>query len=338
MNSKEHFKRLLGKIGSGESTSRGMTRAESAEALKLILKESASPTQIGAFLMAHRIRRPEPQELAGMLDTYLALGPQLSSSKNQVRPICFGMPFDGRCRTAPIFPLTSLVLLSTDNSIVLNGGRRMPIKYGVTPIELFSALGLCLEGLNIKAVQTGFHKNNFALMIKYRDELGKRPPIASMELLWTAHKGDHLIVSGFVHPPTETRAWKTLQMLGERNLISIKGLEGSIDLPISRSCITSYIQNGNFERLILHPKKHFLQGKETEWKNIDTWKEQALKALDNEGPLVPALTWNSGAYLWLAGKAKSLDEGLKTAKETIGSGAAMEILKKLISWRAETST
>ena len=63
----ERFKTYLQKIGSGEDTSRGMTREESADALKLILTAQATPAQIGAFMIAHRIRRPEPQELAGMI-------------------------------------------------------------------------------------------------------------------------------------------------------------------------------------------------------------------------------------------------------------------------------
>ena len=66
---KERFKSHLRKVGSGEHTSKGMSRAEAADALDLILTEQATPAQIGAFLIAHRIRRPEPQELTGMLDT-----------------------------------------------------------------------------------------------------------------------------------------------------------------------------------------------------------------------------------------------------------------------------
>ena len=75
----DRFKGYLRKIGSGEKTSRGMSREESADALELILKGVPSPAQIGAFLMAHRIRRPEPQELAGMIDTYKKLGPNIYS-------------------------------------------------------------------------------------------------------------------------------------------------------------------------------------------------------------------------------------------------------------------
>ncbi|MCP4973345.1 MAG: anthranilate phosphoribosyltransferase, partial [Prochlorococcus sp.] len=94
-SSRERFKAYLRKIGSGTETSRGMDREEAAAALQMILKAEASPAQIGAFLIAHRIRRPEPQELAGMLDTYAALGPQVRSGDGQRKPLCFGVPFDG---------------------------------------------------------------------------------------------------------------------------------------------------------------------------------------------------------------------------------------------------
>ena len=215
----EQFKYYLKKIGSGEGTSKGLSRSESSEALKFILTSKASPAQIGAFMIAHRIRRPEPQELVGMLDAYRELGPRLESRNDQLRPISFGMPFDGRSKTSPLYPLTSLVLLANEQPLILQGGKRMPIKYGVTAEELFKCMGLNLSGIELNQVQSGFHKNNFALihqpdhfpladsLISYRDEVGKRPPIASMELLWTAHQGEHLLVSGFVHPPTEDRAW-----------------------------------------------------------------------------------------------------------------------------------
>ena len=117
----ELFKKYLRKVGSGKKTSQSMSRKESADALKLILSSQASPAQIGAFMIAHRIRRPEPQELAGMLDTYLELGPNLHALPEQRRPICFGMPFDGRIRTAPIYPLTTLILLSAGQPVVLQG-------------------------------------------------------------------------------------------------------------------------------------------------------------------------------------------------------------------------
>ncbi len=345
LSGRERFKAHLSKVGSGVQTSRGMSREESADALHLILTAQASPAQIGAFLIAHRIRRPEPQELAGMLDTYRVLGPKLKSANGQKRPICFGMPFDGRTRTAPIYPLTALVLLSTGQPIVLQGGRRMPVKYGVTAEELFKALGLELKDLTMDQVEAGFQQHGLALiyqpdhfplaesLISYRDEIGKRPPLASLELLWTAHQGEHLLVSGFVHPPTENRAWKALELAGEKSLITVKGLEGSTDLPISRACVMSWVQAGQPERLVLHPRDHGCFDQDIEWNNIEQWSEQALEALNNRGSLSQPLLWNAGTYLWLAGLADNLDEGIAHAEKCLQSGLAQTTLEQLIAWR-----
>ncbi len=341
---KEQFKKYLQKIGSGQLTSHGLSREESAKALKLMLQAKATPAQIGAFMIAHRIRRPEPQELAGMIDTYRELGPKLLSQKGQSRPICFGMPLDGRNRTAPIYPLTTLILVSTGLPVVLHGGQRMPIKYGVTTAELFEVLGLQLKGLTINQVQNCFDETGLALihqpdhfvlaerMTSYRDELGKRPPLASMELIWTAHQGEHLLVSGFVHPPTEERARKTLELMGEQNLISVKGLEGSTDLPTNRACITGRVIGSEFERIILHPREHKYSGKDVEWTNLVQWRHDALEALRNRGPLQKSLIWNAGVYLWLSGIVNSLGKGLDKAEESLIAGSAMTTLEQLITW------
>ncbi len=344
---KELFKQYLRKVGSGEKTSCSLSREEAANALRLILEAKATPAQIGAFMIAHRIKRPEPQELAGMLDTYLSLGPKIKSNKKNHLPLAFGMPFDGRKRTAPIFPLTTLVLLSANQPILLVGGKRMPIKFGVTTEELFNELGLKLKGLSIKEVQTGFEKNNFAFiyqpehfplgdtLINYRDEIGKRPPLASMELLWSPLKGDHILISGFVHPPTEERAKNTIKFFKNIKLISVKGLEGSIDLPTSRPCITGNMSNEKSSRLILYPRKYQLNGKDIEFGNLNEWRKNAFDALNNKGPFLQPLIWNAGVYLWFSKNAISLQEGLDKAKIYIREGLAKKKLEELISWRCQ---
>jgi anthranilate phosphoribosyltransferase len=212
-----------------------------------------------------------------MLDTYRRLGPKLHSKIGSIAPVCFCMPFDGRKRTAPIYPLTTLVLLASSQPVVLQGGDRMPVKYGVTAIDLFRELGVELSGLSLSAVQEGLDSNGFALvhqpdhfaiaesLISYREELGKRPPVASLELLWTPHQGEHLLISGFVHPPTESRAWEALRLAEEAKVVTVKGLEGGTDLPIGRACITARVDHGQQQRLILHPRDHSCHEPDPEW-------------------------------------------------------------------------
>ena len=340
----EKFKTYLKKIGSGEFTGKSLTRKESAEAIKLILKEEATAAQIGAFMIAHRIRRPKPEELAGMIDTYIELGPKIQSLNNQRQPIFFGTPFDGRTKTSPIYPLTTLLLLSQKQPVILHGGSRMPVKYGVTHNELFKALGINLTGLSIEQLQVFFNYNDLALihqpdhfplaekLIPYRDQIGKRPPLASMELIWTCHQGNHLHISGYVHSPTEERHWKTLELMGEQNVITTRGLEGGIDLSINRSSTIGQYKNQHGTRTVFHPKDYECSGQDLEWNNIEEWQKFALQALNGEGPLTKALEWNAGIYFFYAGLSSDLKEGISKAKEVINSGFALNQLEKLISW------
>ena len=343
----EKLKPYLKKIGSGEFTGKSLNREESAEATKLILKEEASPAQIGAFMIAHRIRRPEPEELAGMIDAYIELGPKIYSKQTHRRPIFFGTPFDGRTKTAPIYPLTILLLLSQKQPVILHGGSRMPVKYGVTHNELFQALGINLIGLSIEQLQSFFNHNDLALihqpdhfplaenLIPYRDQIGKRPPIASMELIWTCHQGNHLHISGYVHSPTEERHWKTLELMDEENIITVKGLEGGVDLSISRSSTIGQYKNQNGTRAVFHPKDFEYSGQDLEWTNIEDWQRFAFQALHGEGPLTKSLEWNAGIYFFYAGLSSDIKEGISKAKEIISSGCALKNLEKIINWRQE---
>ncbi|MFZ9463420.1 MAG: anthranilate phosphoribosyltransferase, partial [Vulcanococcus sp.] len=203
------FRELLAKVGSGEHTSTGLSREEACESMDLMLSDGVSDAQLGAFLIAHRIRRPQPIELTGMLDSYRRHGPQLQTSGR--RPLCFGVPYDGRNRTAPLLPLLAVLLSSAGVPVVLHGGAPMPVKYGVTLAELFAALGVEWRGLSLAQLQRQLDDHDLALshqpqhfpaaerLVRIREEIGKRPPVASLELLWTPHQGEHLLVSGFVH-------------------------------------------------------------------------------------------------------------------------------------------
>jgi len=324
------FRELIGKVGSGEHTSTGLSRDEAREAMDLMLQGQVSDAQMGAFLIAHRIRRPLPIELTGMLDSYRRHGPTLATPGR--RALCFGVPYDGRSRTAPVLPLTALVLASAGLPVILHGGDPMPVKYGVTLAELFAALGIDWPGHSLPALQERLNRHNLALthqpdhfplaqrLLPVRDEIGKRPPVASLELLWTPHCGEHLLVSGFVHPPTEKRAWEALAAAGEADVLTVKGLEGSVDLPTTRAGITARLRAGRDpERILLHPRDHGIRPEDVAWHDLPTWRDQALRALQGEGPLADALLWNLAAYLWLADVFPSLEAALAQARALLAA-------------------
>jgi anthranilate phosphoribosyltransferase len=327
------FRELIGKLGSGERTSTGLTQAEAREAIERILAGQVSPAQAGAFLIAHRLRRPRPEEMAGMLEAYHELGPTLPVIDRDV--VSFGVPFDGRCREAPLLPLTALVLISAGLGVVLQGGAPMPVKYGVTNAELLAALDLPIAELDWPAMVRHFHCHGLALLhqphhfpaaeqlVPIREQIGKRPPIATLELLWSCYRASALQVSGFVHAPTEDLAGAIWPLLGQAEGLTVKGLEGSTDLPTSRVAVAGHWRSPSTEpeRLLLQARDYDLRAPESTLGSLAQWRNEALAALRCEGPLAKGLIWNAGFYLWRQGSSLTLEAGLAKAESLLQDGS-----------------
>ncbi|MEA5417346.1 anthranilate phosphoribosyltransferase [Synechococcus sp. BA-132 BA5] len=330
---------LIAALGSGERSGRALSRAEASEALDLLLNGRCTDAQAGAFLIAHRLRRPEPQELAGLLDSYRQRGPRLAATQRRV--LSFGVPFDGRSRSAPLLPLVALLLVTAGVGVVLQGGGPMPVKYGFTTAEALAALDLDRRGLPWAEVNRRFAQEGLALLhqpahfpaaerlVPVREQIGKRPPIATLELLWSCHDGPHLQVSGFVHAPTERLAREALTATGQHELLLIKGMEGGVELPTNRVAIASHRRDGDSERLILRARDHGLGAPEVPLESVAQWQGQALDALAGSGPLAAGLIWNSGFLLWRAGISEGLQAGLTLAERLLEDGAVEQRRRQL---------
>ena len=336
------FREFIQKVGSGTHTSDNLTRAEAATATKMILLGEATPAQIGAFLIAHRIKRPTGEELAGMLDTYHELGPKLLPIAQPV--IVLGIPYDGRTRTAPINIITALLLAAAGQPVIMHGGTRLPTKYGLPLIEIWQSLGIDWTGLSLEQTQQVFEQTGIGFIYtpkhfpvnqtlwEYRDQLGKRPPLATMELIWCPYMGEAHIIAGFVHPPTEGMFQTALGLRGVNKYTLIKGLEGSCDLPRDRTAIIG-LSSSNPEiltRLQLAPREYgFIT------KNVPlTTTEELIKELQgiltgNPSELMQTALWNGGFYLWRSGICSDMQAGIDKAAELISSGVLAAKLKAI---------
>ena len=147
----DRFREFLKKIGSGTHTGKDLSREEAREALLLMLRGEATPAQIGAFFIAHRIKRPTAEELAGMLAAFEELGPRIPALADGPVTI-FGVPYDGRSRTAPATQLVALLLAEAGVPVLMHGGDRMPTKYGIPAIDIWRSLGINWSRLDLERV------------------------------------------------------------------------------------------------------------------------------------------------------------------------------------------
>ncbi|NEQ96929.1 MAG: anthranilate phosphoribosyltransferase family protein [Cyanothece sp. SIO2G6] len=350
----DEFRDLLRKVGSGTHTSKALTREESARAAHLMLTQTATPAQIGAFMIAHRIKRPTGEELTGFLDAYNALGPRLKPVSGDRTPLVLNSPYDGRSRTAPIRPLTTLILAAAGCPVISHGGDRTPTKYGIPLSQIWQSLGCDWSTLTLEQVQHVFEQTHIAFvytptlfplahdLVPYREQIGKRPPLATIELIWCPYGGEALIAVGFVHPPTEQTAQYALNCHQTRRFIMVKGLEGSCDLPRDRTCIMGMgpgkpDTNGlpTVDRFFLRPKDYAFNHSDVVLEDEAKYLLQLEAILAREGSqesteqLQKSVLWNSGFYLWQSGCCDDMGTGLALAHSLLSDGSALKKLKEL---------
>ncbi|MBD2017674.1 anthranilate phosphoribosyltransferase family protein [Microcoleus sp. FACHB-53] len=355
------FRELLKKVGSGVHTGEDLSREEAAAATRMMLLQEATPAQIGAFMIAHRIKRPTSQELVGMLDAYEQIGPKLQvedmgnrqsgiengedagTTSLLSQPVTvLGTPYDGRSRTAPVTPLTALILATAGVRVIMHGGDCMPTKYGVPLIEIWQGLGVDFSSVTLTQIEQLFkttglgfiylpqHFPEAQALVPYRDQIGKRPPFATMELIWSPYGGDVHMVAGYVHPPTELRFRETLEMRGVRKFTLVKGLEGSCDLPRDRTAIIAISQpkvSEGFERLLLHPRDYGFAHPELPLDSTRELIEQMHHVLNGKSSeLMSVAIWNGGFYLWRCGVCPDLATGFTKAESFLTEGYALQKL------------
>ena len=340
----DEFRELLKRVGSGTHTSKNLTRAEAATATRMMLLQEATPAQIGAFAIAHRIKRPTSEELAGILDAYDRLGAKLEINPNHDhKPVVLGNPYDGRSRTVPVTIITALILAAANIPVVLHGGNCMPTKYGIPLIDIWQQLGVDFSGFNLAQAQSIYNQSNIGFIylpqhfpsahnfVPFREQIGKRPPFATAELVWCPVAGDASLVAGFVHPPTEERFRATFKIRETQDFTLVKGLEGSCDLSRSRTGIIALSKSGNdFERLLLAPSDYSLNGSDITLES----QAQAIALIQeviqgNNSKLFPAAILNGGFYLWRFGIASSLESGFSQAESMLTTGKVAAKLTQL---------
>ena len=347
------FRELLVKVGSGTHTSKQLSRAEAARATEMMLQQTATPAQIGAFAIAHRIKRPTPTELAGILDTFDRLGQKLKACpQHQHQPVVLGNPYDGRSRTVPVTVVTALILAAANIPVVLHGGDRMPTKYGLPLVQIWQELGVDFAKADLLQAQNVYEQTKIGFIylpqhfiaahnfVTFREQLGKRPPFATAELAWCPIVGDVHLVAGFVHPPTEERFRETFKVRARQDFTLVKGLEGSCDLSRNRTGIIALGQNSqieaaednNFTRLLLDPSEYNLGGSDVTFES----SEQAIALIaeviaGKDNQLLPTAILNAGFYLWRFDLAADLQSGFERAAKMLATGEAAQKLSQLAS-------
>ena len=313
-----------------------------------IMGGETTPAQIGAFITALRIKGETIEEISGAAkvmrqkSTRISTGVAISEGEVLMDTCGTGGDSSG---TFNVSTTTAFVVAGADVPVAKHGNRSVSSLCGSA--DVLEALGVNLElapdqvGACVKEVGIGFL---FAPMLhgamKYaigpRREIGIRTIFNVLGPL-TNPAGANVQLLGVYSPDLCEKLAEVLGRLGSKRAMVVCGAGNVDELTVTGDTKIAELVDGKVRNYVVRPEDVGMQrSRLVDLKGGDTAEEAAelLRGLlqGAKGPRRDMLLLNSGAALYVAGKAPGMKTGVELATEVIDSGAALAKLEALISF------
>ena len=208
-----HF---IKEIGRGVKGARSMSRIDAASLYGAMLDGRVSDLELGAILLAMRIKGESVDELAGFMDAAENAFAPLPAPAGEFAPVLIPS-YNGARKLANLTPLLALLLAREGVPTLVHGVRTDPGR--VTTAEILAELGLA-EAATSAAVHDAFEAGrpafmpiealapNLAHMLSLRRILGVRNSTHTIVKILQPFEGAALRLVSYTHP-------EYLQTLGE---------------------------------------------------------------------------------------------------------------------------
>lgn len=330
----------------GIAADRPLTRAEAEEAFSCLFEGDATPSQMGGFLMALRVRGETTSEIAAAASVMRAKCNAVAAPEGAMDIV--GTGGDGK-GTLNISTATAFVVAGAGVTVAKHGNRNLSSKSGAA--DALGALGVnvmvgtavverAINEVGIGFMMAPMHHPAIKHVMPTRTELGTRTlfnvlgpltnPAGVLRQLTGAFSRD------LIRPMAET-----LLDLGSEKAWLVHGSDGTDELSIAGVSYVAALENGAVTERELHPDDAGLPEHAFEAILGGTPAEngRAFEALMNGAPGAyrDAVLLNSAAALVIADVAADLHEGVERARESIDSGAAKSKLAALAALTSEAS-
>ena len=339
------IKRFIKTVGTGSRLAKNLSPGDAHEAMRLVLHGEVTRAQIGAFLIALRVKEETAEELVAFADAARALASRLPSPSGPLLDVAEA--YDGKERTMPVAPTASFIVAGAGLPVLLHGSSDIPAKYGLTSGEVLAHLGVPTDGDCLDAASrlsasgiAYLHAAQFCPALErlkpIRQELGLRTVLNTVEKLLDPGRATCHVVGAF-HGPALERLPQVMRGLGHTRGAVVQGTEASCDFSLSRTTRLIRFSAAGTEAVRLTPESLGIapvpdvavpEG------GAAACAAATLAVLTGEQhPLRAGALLTAGAWLWLAGRADTPQAGLAMARESLDSGRAHARL--LVSRRAD---
>jgi len=322
----------------------GLPHASLRRALSIVLEGQATPAQIGALLIALRVRGEGAQELAVGAEVMREhCIPVKLTPKPVVLDTC-GTGGDGQ-NTFNISTTAALVVAACDVPIAKHGNRSATSKSGAA--DVLEVLGVrvdlkpeqvarSIEELGIGFLYARTHHPAMRHVAQVRAELGVRTIFNLLGPLSNPAGASHQVI-GVSSPDLLIPFAEALNLLGSRRVWVVYGHPGLDELSLSGPTEVVELDAGEIRQFTVRPEDFGLRTLAEPHIAVENAAHSASIIRDvlrgERGPARDVVALNAAAGLVVAGRAASYVQAVQLATDAIDSGAAYS---KLEAWAAFT--
>ncbi len=319
--------------------SQDLTQQEAQNAMQIIMDGDATQAQIGAFIIACRMKGETVDEIAGYTQTMRNKVIPIKVANSSAVDTC-GTGGDLQ-NTLNVSTLTAFIAAGAGVTVAKHGNRSVSSKCGSA--DLLLALGVNIDAEPSK-VEECIEKAGIGFLfapklhqaIKHavgpRREIGLRTFFNILGPLTNPARVKRQVIGVFDGSLNEQLA-AVLKKLGSERVFVVHGEEGLDEVSVSGPTKVSELINGEIKNYTVAPEDFGIKRRpvsEVTGGDVEENKKIALSLLKGEkGTQRDMLIVNSGFAIAASDDSISVKEGMELAAESLDSGKALEKLEQL---------
>src|SRR5215831_6672729 len=316
-----------------------LSESEAEAAFDIIMSGNATPSQMGAFLMALRVRGETVEEITGAARIMRTKAIQVDAPPGTIDTCGTGGDASGSFN---ISTAAALVVAGCGVPVAKHGNRALSSKSGSA--DVLTALGVnidadfaivreCLWEIGIGFLMAPRHHSATRHVAPTRVELGTRTIFNLLGPLSSPAKAPRQLVGVFAPEWVRPMA-EVLGRLGSERAWVVHGA-GLDELTNTGPTKVAALIDGKIEVFEVIPEDFGLPLARLE--DIRGGEPQHNARLMRDllagagGPLRDVVLLNSGAALFVAGRVPTVEAGIELAARSIDSSAAQRVLDELVT-------
>jgi anthranilate phosphoribosyltransferase len=335
MSTEHDLKPTLAKVATGAT----LSEQEAEQAFDVLMSGQATPSQMGAFLMALRLRGETIDEITGAARVMRAKATGLTAAPDAVDTCGTGGDGSG---TYNISTGAAIVAAACGAKVAKHGNRAASSKSGSA--DVLAALGVNLDAdmsllekslkeINLCFMMAPRHHSAVRHVMPTRVEMGTRTIFNLLGPLANPAKTKHQVIGVFARDWVEPIA-HVLNRLGSEHAWVVHGDSGLDEISVTGPTFVAEVKDGKVTTFDIDPADYGialaslddLKGGDAETnaaaiRNLLAGQKNAYRDI---------VLLNAAAALVVTGKTKDLADGIAQARTAIDNGKAAQTLELLV--------